>query len=283
LVGDRTFEDNEVTVQGTRLLTAIVAAPTLRAIPETPRTDKSHSVAGDNDVGFYRPPLIGSVESTRVSDDLLGRVRMLAGAASTAADVLDELGMSMVTAELVARHVPGVVVGHVLTLAYLPERRAPSHPELRRDLSRLAHHRVFELAQPGDVVVIDARGLPEFSVLGGMAAHAARQASVSACIVDGAARDLDEWRAEGMALWSRWITPRTGKWRTEAIAINHPILCGGVHVQPGDVVVADETGVCFVPGRLAEGTLRRILEIADAERSQRETDLVGGQAQALSR
>jgi regulator of RNase E activity RraA len=244
-------------------------APYAQFIPEDPRISESQEVAGDEGVGFYQPPLIGSIEWMGIPDEVLDRVRALDGAASTAADVLDELGLAMVTNHIVARHVPSVVVGRVHTLAYLPERRAPSDPALREEASKLAHHRVFEIARPGDVLVIDARGLQEFSVLGGMAAHAARQAGLSGCIVDGAARDLDEWRAEGIALWSRWMTPRTGKWRAEAVAINQPVLCGGVHVQPGDVVVADETGICFVPGRHAERTLRRIVHVSDAERRQR--------------
>jgi regulator of RNase E activity RraA len=244
--------------------------PYAQFIPEDPRISQSQDVAGDEGVGFYQPPLVGSVEWTGISDELLDRVRALDGAASTAADVLDELRLAMVTNDIVARHVPSVVVGRVHTLAYLPERRASSDPALRDEASKLAHHRVFDIARPGDVLVIDAHGLQEFSVLGGMAAHAARRAGISGCIVDGAARDLDEWRVEGIALWSRWMTPRTGKWRAEAVAINQPVLCGGVQVQPGDVVVADETGVCFVPGQHAERTLRRILHVSDEERRQRQ-------------
>ena len=43
------------------------------------------------------------------------------------------------------------------------------------------------------------------------------------------------------------ITPVTGKWRIEAAEINGPVLIGGVQVHPGDLVVADDTGVCFIP------------------------------------
>lgn len=227
------------------------------------------SVAGDAGVGDYDPSIQTAPLSQRVSEDLLRSIRSLQGAASTASDLLDELGINLVTDGLLARHVQGVVAGHVLTLAYMPERRSLSDQELRRGPSRLAHHTVFALAHPGDVVVIDARGIEDNSVLGGVAAAAARRAGVSGCIVDGAVRDLDEVRATGLSLWSRAVTPRTGKWRLEASAINQAVMCGGVQVVPGDIAVADETGVCFIPAAYAESVLSRIAEISEQEHQQR--------------
>jgi 4-hydroxy-4-methyl-2-oxoglutarate aldolase len=231
--------------------------------------DKSFSVAGDIGVGDYKPPASIPPSWPRVPADLLQRIRSLPGAASTASDVLDELGAATVLQDIVPRHAHGVVAGHVLTLAYLPERRALSHPELRRSPSRLAHHQVFALTQPGDVVIIDARGIESLSVFGGMAAIAAVKAGVAACIVDGGVRDIDEIRASGLRVWSRALTPRTGKWRLEATAINQPIMCGGVHVEPGDVVIADETGISLIPNDGAEKTLRRILQVSEEETRSR--------------
>jgi 4-hydroxy-4-methyl-2-oxoglutarate aldolase len=230
---------------------------------------EAFAIAGDSGVGDYVPPVKLSPSWPRVSEELLQRVRSLPGAASTASDLLDELGVAMVADGLVARHVHGVTAGHVLTLAYLPERRAISDPRLRRTHSRLSHHQVFQLAQPGDVVVIDARGIVGLSVFGGVAASSARRSGVSGCIVDGGVRDLNEVREAGVALWSRGLTPRTGKWRLEATAINQAVMCGGVHVQPGDVAIADETGICFIPVESAESTLRRIVEVAGEEELRR--------------
>ena len=106
----------------------------------------------------------------------------------------------MVADGIQARHVGSVSAGHVLTLSYLPEQRGAANPTLRRSPSRLAHQRVFALARKGDVVVIDARGIDGVSVLGGVAADAARRAGVSACIVDGGVRDLDEIRETGLSV-----------------------------------------------------------------------------------
>ena len=226
-------------------------------------------IAGDVGVGEHVPAVTALPSWPRVSEELLERIRSLPGAASTASDLLDELGVAMVSDGVLPRHVRGVVAGHVLTLGYLPERRAISDPRLRRTPSRLGHHTVFEMAQPGDVVVIDARGIPGLSVLGGIAATAARRSAVSGCIVDGGVRDLDEVRQAGLSLWSRAVTPRTGKWRLEATAINQAVMCGGVQVRPGDVAIADETGICFIPVDNAEHILGRIVEVAEAELRQR--------------
>ena len=232
-------------------------------------TNEVFGIAGDVGVGDHQPALKILPSWPRVPEELLDRIRSLPGAASSASDLLDELGVAMVTDGIVPRQVRGVVAGHVLTLSYLPERRAISDPQLRRTPSRLGHHTVFGLAQPGDVVVIDVRGNPGLSVLGGIASAAARKAGVSGCIVDGGVRDLDEVREAGLSLWSRAVTPRTGKWRLEATAINQAAVCGGVQVRPGDVAIADETGVCFIPVENAENILRRIAEIAEAEVRQR--------------
>jgi regulator of RNase E activity RraA len=232
----------------------------------------TYSVAGDNGVGEYEPPASLAASWPRVTEDLLRRMRSLPGATSTASDLLDDLGIAMVADGIVQRSGRGVLVGHVLTLSYLPERRAASDEQLRRSPSRLAHHRIFESARPGDVVVIDARGFGGLSVLGGMAASSAVRAGVSGCIVDGGVRDIDELRASGLSVWSRSLTPRTGKWRLEATAMNQPVLCGGVHVEPGDLAVADETGVCFLPGDRAAHVLARILDVVREEERQRVGD-----------
>jgi 4-hydroxy-4-methyl-2-oxoglutarate aldolase len=225
-------------------------------------------VAGDDGVGVYVPTLLRKADFPRVSSDLLDEVRALSGAATTGSDVLDELGLALAVPSDVLRPRVGrgVIVGQALTVAYVPERRALSHPELRRSASRLAHHSVFAMAHNGDVVVVDARGTDAISVLGGMAAVRAHEAGVAAFVVDGGVRDLDELEKSGLAVWSRSLTPRTGKWRLEASSVNLPVVCGGVQVQPGDVVVADNTGVCFFPVEVAEKGLRRVLDIVAEER-----------------
>jgi regulator of RNase E activity RraA len=159
------------------------------------------------------------------------------------------------------------VVGHAITISYLPERSVMHGPDRYPRPSRLAHRHLFSTASPGDVAVFDARGEAGISVMGGLAAGEAVAAGVSAVIVDGAVRDLSEIGAVNLSVWSRGITPITGKWRLEAVAVNGTISCAGVQVQPGDLVVADDSGVCFVPYAIIDEVLAIMREIVAHETS----------------
>jgi regulator of RNase E activity RraA len=220
--------------------------------------------------GTFEPGDVGSTDFKRIAPDRLAAVAALTGLSSTASDVLDELGyaLSVSTDVLCLRTRPVRVVGQALTIRYLPERRSQSHPELRHSQSRLTHHTAFAMAQPGDVAVIEVGGGPAVSVLGGIAAQSAVHAGLAACVVDGGIRDLEQIQDLGLPVWARFLTPTTGKWRVEAVAINQPVACGGVQVHPGDLVIADETGLCFIPVGVAEAAIDRIVEVARSEAEQ---------------
>jgi regulator of RNase E activity RraA len=67
-------------------------------------------------------------------------------------------------------------------------------------------------------------------------------------------------------VWSRGASPITGKWRIETVAINVPVSICGISVKPGDLVLADEVGVCFVPHDRAadvQAVVRRILQYVE--------------------
>ena len=77
----------------------------------------------------------------------------------------------------------------------------------------------------------------------------------------GGVRDVAHSHSVGYPMWSTEVTPVTVKWRIQTVEINGDIEIGGVRVSPGDLVVADDTGVCFVPAaRAAE-----VLELARAK------------------
>jgi regulator of RNase E activity RraA len=63
----------------------------------------------------------------------------------------------------------------------------------------------------------------------------------------GGVRDERHSRSIGYPIWASEITPMTGKWRLETVEINGEIQMGQVRVNPGDLVVADDTGVVFIP------------------------------------
>lgn len=227
-------------------------------------------VSGDGGTGTFEPDDVRNADFPRLPAPKLDALRALTGLSSTASDVMDELGYALAvsTDVLKLRTAPVHVVAQAITIRYLPERRSGSHPELRRTQSKLTHHTAFALAKAGDVAVIEVGGAPAVSVVGGIAAQSAVNAGIAACIVDGAVRDLEQIESLGLSVWARTLTPRTGKWRVEAVAVNRPIVCGGVQVHAGDLVIADETGICFVPVDVAEQAIDRILEVTRQEAEQ---------------
>lgn len=225
-------------------------------------------LSGDEGVGLYEPPNVSPASFGRIDEELLNRLRALEDVSATASDVLDELGwrLSVSVDDLPCRVVPNrTVVGQALTLAYLPERKTLARVGTSGEPPKLAHHVINRLAKSGDVMVIDGRGLGTISVLGGRAASAAVTAGVAAAIVDAGVRDLDTLENLGFAIWARHVTPVTGKARAEAVSVNQPVCCGGVQVVPGDLVVADRTGICFVPLELVADVISRIVEVTAFE------------------
>ena len=107
----------------------------------------------------------------------------------------------------------------------------------------------LEHVWPRACVIIDAGATPNAAVWGGNLIRIARQRGVSAVVVDGSVRDLVDLRDSGLAVCSRAVTPRGPQWRG---TYGQPILCGGIGVDPGDLIIGDDDGVIVVP--LADAT-----------------------------
>lgn len=228
-----------------------------------------YRLSGDDDVGRYEPEDFHTATFPRLEAALLDQLRSCTGLAATVSDVLDEHGQFIAASAsaLVPRHTAAApVVGQAQTLRYLPSRRHVLHEGYDTEPARLAHLTLFGLCLPGDVAIIEATTDTPVSVLGGLAAAAAVEHGLGGIVVDGAVRDVDQIEQTGLALWSRSVTPRSGKSRMEAISINGAVRCGDVQVQAGDLVVADQTGVCFIPVDIAPSVAARVLEVTASER-----------------
>lgn len=199
-----------------------------------------------------------------ISKDVIERFRALDDLSSTVADALDALGVQgIVGSSTLSPTLPDErIVGRAITL-----RNAPSRMDTYRAVSRggwlMAEVHAVELAEPGDVVVLS--GLPEVSNMGGIVAALAVRGQIAGAVVDGAVRDAGNSRRRGFPIWSRDITPRTGKWRGASVEINGTIAVAGVTVVAGDLVVADETGVCFVPYDLIDDVITQCETIEQKE------------------
>ena len=120
-------------------------------------------------------------------------------------------------------------------------------------------HKALDVAQPGDVIVIDASQSMTAAMVGDMIAHKARARGVAGFILDGLIRDHEGVIETGLPIYARGITP-FGPLHRGPGEINHPISCGGIVVQAGDIVTADKSGVTIVPHRWAAEVLRRLEE-----------------------
>jgi regulator of RNase E activity RraA len=132
--------------------------------------------------------------------------------------------------------------------------------------------RVLQMVQPGDVLVIDARGYTECCGSGTGSLIPAIHRGLRGVVIDGAWRDVNELHALGFPLFSKGISAYSGP-KCRPGEINVPVCCGGVIVHPGDIVVCDEEGCTVVPqeeaGAVADAlkqyTFRPALQDWDAE------------------
>ena len=192
---------------------------------------------------------------------------LVAGRLSTAvvSDILDDLGHR----------------DHVLDPAIRPLGDAPviagwANPFLVAEVDEMpADPYTGEIAAmddiaPDDVVLVAAAGSARAACWGELFSTAARARGARGTLVDGYCRDARSIAALGYPVWCRGTLPLDCKGRTAVTAWRRPAVVGGLHVRPGDLVVADDDGVVVVPSELADETVRRALAKASKEHGLRE-------------
>src|SRR3954469_2589773 len=209
-------------------------------------------------LGKLAPSAIGMMELPRLDAKVLAGFRALGDLTGTTSDALDELGIAgTAPASLLKPSDPRArLVGQALTVL----NRAANE---RRKVSGLADIEAHNLAEPGDVLVV--QGVANISSMGGVMASVGKRQGEAGAIVDGAVRDIDHSRSIGYPVWSSSVSPMTGKWRIETVSVNKPVVIAGVEVKPGDLVIADEVGVCFIPFAKAAEVLAMAQRLASAE------------------
>jgi regulator of RNase E activity RraA len=123
----------------------------------------------------------------------------------------------------------------------------------------------IDAAQPGDVVVIDNGSRVDTSCWGGLLALAAKTKGISGVVIDGACRDIDESRELGFPVYARGAVPMTARGRIMQESYNQEIEFAGVQVHPGDMVIADGSGVVIIPRSKEEDVLREAEAVAATE------------------
>ena len=138
----------------------------------------------------------------------------------------------------------------------------------------LAVMAALALAQPGDVIVAAADGFAGSAIMGDNVAWMARNAGVAALVTDGAVRDAAGIREIGLPLFAAAVTPNSCA-RSGPGRIGLPVVCGGVAIAAGDVLVGDADGVVVVPSALLADVVARLDAVRAAERSL-QARLAGG-------
>src|SRR6202166_4242042 len=184
---------------------------------------------------------------------------------SLISDVMDELGVpeGVIGATTLKPTLPGkLIVGPALTVRNIRQRSDPL--AAKTHVNRMAEFEAHNLAEDGDVLVIS--GVEGMSNMGGISSYTGQRQGERGAIVMGGVRDVRHSRSIGYPVWASEITPATGKWRLETVEINGAIQMGNVRVNPGDLVVADDTGVCFIP----RDNILEVLELC--EKKKRDED-----------
>ncbi len=115
-------------------------------------------------------------------------------------------------------------------------------------------HAAIYRAEPGSVLVVES-GDVNYALAGGNVCALAQRRGIAALVTDGAIRDLAEVRGLGFPVFARGVIPVPGA-KLTASPLNGRVRCGGVSVDAGDIVVADEEGVVVVPAARSEQVRR---------------------------
>jgi len=159
-------------------------------------------------------------------------------------DALDHLGLKGAVIGIKPVWQCPRIVGRAVTVKIVPA-----------GLTKPEHHLAtpaVEASEPGDIIVVDNAGRVDVSSWGDILSNAAQVKGIRGVIIDGACRDVDGSREIGFPVYARAGVPVTARNRIIQESFNTLIQCGGVQVRPGDLVIADGSGICFVPDERAE-------------------------------
>ena len=153
------------------------------------------------------------------------------------------------------------IVGPALTLQFMPKREDLYGADEYADPEKQLHRHCLYHTQPGDIVVVDARGDMGSGIFGEMMLTYFKGRGGLGVVINGCIRDYPKARELDLGLWIRGTTPNFHTQTTLfPFAVNVPIACNNVLVMPGDIIVADDDGVVCVPAALAE----KVVEEASA-------------------
>lgn len=174
-------------------------------------------------------------------------------------DALDSLGVNGVADGIQRRSTRQKIAGRVRTMRLAAGKQPDSKaPHLGT--------RSVEEADDTDVIVLEQLTGVNAACWGGILSEAAHHKHIRGIVVEGPVRDVDEINETGLPVFSRSVTPIAARGRIHEAAVNVTVNIGGVSVAPGDYVIADGSGVVFVPASIAPDALSRAERVAAKEK-----------------
>jgi len=116
-----------------------------------------------------------------------------------------------------------------------------------------------------DVMMVCSNGSERAALWGELLSTAARHRNANGAIIDGLVRDVQLIREMRFPVFAKGVRPTSSKGRVIAVDHGCPVEMGGVHVEQGDLVVADVDGIVVVPSSVVEAVVEKALEVVDRE------------------
>jgi len=192
------------------------------------------------------------------------------------ADVLDALGQreQVVAGPWMRTSGRGLLIGRAKTMMWQDVGQLDPRPyELEL--------RAVDECRPDDVLIAAADGSSRSGIWGELLSTAAQMRGCAGALIDGCVRDLAKMQAQGFLTFARGTCPRDSLHRQRVTAVDVRMWVGGVAIEPGDIVVADEDGVVVVTAGMAKEALSRASEKANAENQVRDEIRAGASAAAV--
>jgi len=193
-------------------------------------------------------------------EDVVTRLKRLDCCAVS--DALDKLAIKgRVVSGLRAESIPARIAGKAVTyrLVAFDEEKTQDGPP--KHLGTTA----IELADPGDVIVVEQRTGIDAGSWGGILSLAAKLRGIAGVVADGPVRDIDEARTYKFPIYCGSLTAKTARGRVVEAEVNGAVTIGGLVVNAGDYVLADSSGVAFIPSSEIGRVLSSAEMIADRE------------------
>ncbi len=181
---------------------------------------------------------------------------------------------SSILADVAGRR--GAMDGRIAPLAPSMRVCGPAFTIEVRPGDNLMVHAAMAMAQPGDVLVIDGKADRSCALMGSIMLNACKKLGLAGVVLDASIRDTEELIELGFPVWSVGANPN-GPTKVVPGRINWPVSCGGVTVQPGDLVLGDADGVVVIE-REKVASLLPLAAAKVADERQRITDICSGTA-----